>query len=384
MPGRRLAKEFKEDPLEFLDRRSLNSGGIVQTGPNEFCLGDPVTARAVLQNRARHYETHSDFFHTRRGTFEPRSVQLEIRREAHALLREYLSASERGALGDHIRTHLPQVTEWPNSGNRLVYRYLAPALVSPSSPTELLRLLDEIVESSVLAHPDRRRRLWPRSLFRIRTLWKLYSAIEERQRKPVDSPSADLLDIVARALEPGQRVDELTEIFLSFIFAIAGSVGFVLAWALYFFGTNPHGDSSDPEWVVREALRLGPVAWMLARRPAAEHEVLGIPVSAADEVVVCPYLIHRNPHYWERPAAFLPRRWAAPESRRNPAFLPFGYGPHRCVAAELSIELVQRFFREIVEANHVAVAPHRRRPTVRSALTPPPFQLNLTPRMTTL
>lgn len=372
------AKRFKENPLEFLDQRFPNSAGIVQTGPHEFCLGDPLVARAVLQNRAGHYEPHSDFFHTRRGMFGPRAVQLRIRREAYSFLREYLSSSHRGTIVDHIKANLPQVTQWPNTGNRLIYRYLATALVTPSSPPNLRRVIDDLVERAVLVQPDDRSPTWLRVIARIRAVWTLLAAIKDRQAEQSNEP-ADLLDVVARALERGQRVEELLEVFLSFVFAMAGSLGFVLAWALYLFGTNPATDS-EPEWVVREALRLGPVAWMLARRPAASHQVGGTPVDSADQVVVCPYLVHRNPNYWERPSAFVPRRWAAPESRRNPAFIPFGYGPHRCVAAELSMELVQEFFREITEANHVTVISHRSTPIVGAALAPPPFQLILTPK----
>ena len=61
-----IATRFHEDPLTFLDQQFSGAGDVVQTGLNEFCLGNPVDARAVLRNEEGRYLEHSDFFHTRR------------------------------------------------------------------------------------------------------------------------------------------------------------------------------------------------------------------------------------------------------------------------------------------------------------------------------
>jgi cytochrome P450 len=135
-----------------------------------------------------------------------------------------------------------------------------------------------------------------------------------------------------------------------------------------------------PEWVVQEALRLWPVAWRLPRRPAKDHQLSGVNVGATHKIVACPYLVHRNPEYWSDAAEFRPERWAAPESWRNPAFIPFGHGPHRCIAADLSTQLISKILDVIMRENVLSVAPHDTRPTPTPAMAPPPYRLTLRPR----
>jgi hypothetical protein len=373
-----IAARFFQDPLQFLDEQVTGNGDAVQTGPNEYLLGNPIDARTVLRNNDGHYSEHSDFFHTRHGIFGPRSTQLKIRRGARVLVRDYLQTQDQGKLFAFIQTNLPLVSDWPDTGNRLAYRFLSPILLAPDSPPKLRRLLDRIVEQAVLANARSRQPRWRRMLLQFNTTLQLSKAIEARQALAREQP-IDLLDVVACSTDPGQRVDELVEVFLSFLFAIAGSVGFVLGWSLYLSGTHP--DRQAPaEWVVQEALRLWPVAWQLGRHPTKDLEVSDVSVGTADEVVVCPYLVHRNPQYWSEPTSFQPQRWSTPDAWRNPAFIPFGYGPHRCVAADLSSQLVSAMLDTILRSNMLSIEANETRPTVAAAMAPPPFQITLRSR----
>jgi cytochrome P450 len=375
MIGPSLSDQFRHAPLEFLEREFAASGDVVRTGERELCLGDPLAARSVLHNENNLYRDHSDFFHTRRGLFGPRASQLKIAHHGRRLLRNFLRMQANDAMASFVDSNLPARSEWPDSGNRLVYRYLLPVLVSKDNPPALRRLLDDIVERAVLANARSRQAAWRRMILQFRTTWLLSSAIETRRARAGSQP-ADLLDVIAYSAQPGQSADELAEVFLSFLFAIAGSLGFVLAWSVYLLGT--HRDCEAPaQWVVQEALRLWPVSWMLARHPARDHEVSGVRVGMDDVVVACPYLVHRNPTYWSNPREFRPDRWAARESWRNPAFIPFGYGPHRCVAAELATRLVSEFLAAITKSNRLSIVAHDTRPSIAAAMAPPPFTLTL-------
>ena len=374
-----LADRFHQDPLDFLDREFPSSGGMVQTGAKEFCVGDPIAARAVLLNQGKLYEEDSDFFTTRIGLFGPRDAQLNIRRESRALLRQFLEGQGEEALISLVKANVPAVSEWPGTGNRLVYRHLRPLLLAPDSPPKLLRLLDDIVERVILRRSNLRRSVWQRRILQFRVTLLLSGAIEARQAGPQRPQPLDLLDVVARASAQGQGSAELAEVFMSFVLSIAGSIGFVLGWSIYLLGTHP-GREVPPEWVVQEALRLWPVAWRLARRPAKDHQLSGVSVGAAHKIVACPYLVHRNPEYWSDPEEFRPERWAAAESWRNPAFIPFGYGPHQCVAADLSTQLISKMVAAITRENVLSVASRDERPVPAAALAPPPFCLTLRPR----
>ncbi len=361
-----LTDRFHQNPLDFLDREFPTSGGMVQTGATEFCLGDPIAARSVLLNQGRLYQEDSDFFTTRLGLFGPREAQLNIRRESRALLQDFLDGRGQEALIPVVKANVPGVSEWPDTGNRLVYRYLRSLLLAPDSPPKLVRLLDDIVEHAILRGSSRRRSIWRRRILQFRMTLRLSAAIEARQAQGHSQPH-DLLDVVARASNQGQSSTELAEVFLSFVFSIAGSVGFVLGWSIYLLGTHPVREM-PPEWVVQEALRLWPVAWRLARRPAIDHQLSGINVGAAHKIVACPYLVHRNPEYWSDPAEFRPERWSASESWRNPAFIPFGHGPHRCVAADLSTQLISKMLEAITRGNSLSVTSRDTRPMPEAAL----------------
>ena len=204
---------------------------------------------------------------------------------------------------------------------------------------------------------------------------ELVRGIEERRARRKEPP-ADVLAIVVDAAGPEVPARDLAEVFLSFLFAVAGSVGFVLGWSLYLLGTHPSTEA-EPAWVVREALRLWPVAWNLGRRPARPHTIAGHAVTPEDDVVVCPYAVHRNPRHWADPHSFRPERWAAEHDPQ--AFIPFGWGPHRCIAGTLSMELVEDVLRIGKDGYRMTLTPQQSQPHIGAALAPPRFTLGLTP-----
>ncbi|HVR10173.1 MAG TPA: cytochrome P450 [Thermoanaerobaculia bacterium] len=391
MPDRASAERFLREPLEFLDHAFPAAGEALLLPGRQLCVAAPGASRAILANDGGLYQEHSDFFHTSRGPFGPRSLQIEIGRAARALLRTHITQFA-GELPGKVRRALVPTSDWPDAGNYLVYRHFAAALASPDSPLRFQRTLDQIVERSVLAGSRQRGLRIARALYQSRALRELAKAIETRRQHATAQAGAasesthrngarqpaDLLDVVAAAGPPATAA-ELAEIFVSFLFAIAGSVGFVLGWSLYLLGTNPPTDA-EPAWVVREALRLWPVAWLLGRRPARPHKVAGESVTPDDQVVVCPYLVHRDARHWEDPHSFRPERWAAVDDHH--AFLPFGWGPHRCVAAALAMQVVEDIVRIVVDEYRLTVTPLDGRPCVGPALAPPRFTLDLCPRTT--
>jgi cytochrome P450 len=367
--------QFHRDPLLFLDQGFPESCGALWLPGRQLCVGEPAAARAVLTNSEGLYEDHSDFFRTRRGTFGPRTAQERMGRSSRALLRSYLAAHTQELL-ETVRQALVPVSEWPDAGNRLVYRHLKSALAAPDSPAPLLRILDEVVERAVLAGARERYSRLRRAVFRSRVERELKREIEHRRRAAIEAPR-DVLDVVAGEAGLAAPASELAEVFLSFLFAVAGSIGFALGWSVFLLGTNPRTEA-EPAWVVREALRLWPVAWMLGSRPARRHEVAGVEVTPQDEVVVCPYLVQRHPEHWEDPASFRPERWASVDSHE--AFIPFGWGPHRCPAAALSLQLAEDILKILLDGFDWTVQPLDSRPYAGPALAPPRFMLELATR----
>lgn len=95
--------------------------------------------------------------------------------------------------------------------------------------------------------------------------------------------------------------------------------------------------------VMLETLRLYPPAWALIRTAAGDDEIAGHSIKAGDRIVLCPYVLHHNPKYWDSPETFRPERFesGSMKSRVKYSYLPFGAGKRFCLGGQLSqIEVV--------------------------------------------
>ncbi|MFJ3201356.1 cytochrome P450 [Streptomyces sp. NPDC086989] len=91
--------------------------------------------------------------------------------------------------------------------------------------------------------------------------------------------------------------------------------------------------------LVHETLRLYPSAWILPRYAVEDDLLAGHLVEAGSDVVVCPYLTHRDAGLWPDPERFDPGRFTAPDGRpTHPgAYLPFGIGPRACLGLRFAL-----------------------------------------------
>ncbi|KUL41310.1 cytochrome P450 [Streptomyces regalis] len=91
--------------------------------------------------------------------------------------------------------------------------------------------------------------------------------------------------------------------------------------------------------LVHETLRLYPSAWLLPRHAAEADTLAGHTVEAGTDILVCPYLTHRDPELWPDPEHFDPRRFTTPDGRpAHPgAYFPFGIGPRACLGLQFAL-----------------------------------------------
>ena len=105
--------------------------------------------------------------------------------------------------------------------------------------------------------------------------------------------------------------------------------------------------------VVKETMRLYPPAWVITRMAAEQVKVGGYVVPAGSNVIVSPWVMHRDARFFPQPELFDPERWSP--DREQPAskfaYFPFGGGPRSCIgnsfalmeAAILLAVVAQRF-----------------------------------------
>ncbi|MET9600801.1 cytochrome P450 [Streptomyces sp. NPDC006459] len=108
--------------------------------------------------------------------------------------------------------------------------------------------------------------------------------------------------------------------------------------------------------LVGETLRLYPSAWILPRYTAEADVIAGYRVEADTDVLVCPYLTHRDRELWPDPERFDPRRFTAPGGRPTQpgAYLPFGIGPRACLGQQFALRESVALLEQLLPA-HVPV-----------------------------
>ena len=85
--------------------------------------------------------------------------------------------------------------------------------------------------------------------------------------------------------------------------------------------------------VFKEAMRLYPAAYSIAREALHDVDINGYVVPKGHIVLISPYTLHRKPEYFAEPEKFVPERFAPEREKQIPryAYLPFGAGPRICI-----------------------------------------------------
>lgn len=362
---------FASDPLGWLDDCAASGRAVDWMEAGRLCVADAALGRAILRNDAMLYTEHSDFFGTRAGMFGPRSLQIEVGRQGRAMVELHLRTADFAA----AIAGLGAVSRWPRAGNLLMLDLARPLLTGGYRAPRFGRLLDRIVEDGILNRDTVRTSGWRRRLRRF-SFFLAFSAERERWQRDGGEGRRDLLDLVF-ALGRETAAEQLVEIYLGFVFSLVSSVGFAFGWSVML--AVRHGETAErPKHIISEALRLYPVAWLLGRRPRVAHDLAGTAVGPSDEVVVCPYAIHRNPAHWPEPMAFAPGRWRDAHDRS--AWLPFGAGEHTCAAVSTTFQILERALAELFGGYSARIVDLGAKPGIGAALAPPAFALELARR----
>lgn len=116
-------------------------------------------------------------------------------------------------------------------------------------------------------------------------------------------------------------------------------------------------------YVLKETLRLYPPVPMLGRRALQNGVFRGEKFKKGCNLLVSPWLLHRNPKVWSHPDTFIPERFD-PEVGQKPhkyAYIPFAIGPRICPGMTFGMTesilalatLAQRFHLELAEGHQV-------------------------------
>ena len=191
----------------------------------------------------------------------------------------------------------------------------------------------------------------------------VFRFIERRRREPGDRN--DLISMLLRAQdEDGSRMtdrqlrDEVITLFLAGHETTASA----LTWAIYLLtaypeaaqrlaqeadrvlGGRPPTAEDVPhltyaENVFKEAMRLYPPNWIMGRETTEPIEVRGRIIPKGWNLLISPWVIHRDPRWFDEPDTFRPERWESEGVKNLPtcAYLPFGAGPRQCIGRHFAM-----------------------------------------------
>jgi len=104
------------------------------------------------------------------------------------------------------------------------------------------------------------------------------------------------------------------------------------------------------ENLINESLRLTPPV-PLVGRVATEDEVIGgYRIKKGTTVQASILGLHHNPEVWSNPEQFNPDRFTVNDPRlKNGNWVPFGFGPHMCVGAQLAMNSLKTFLLKVAQ-----------------------------------
>jgi len=114
--------------------------------------------------------------------------------------------------------------------------------------------------------------------------------------------------------------------------------------------------------IICEVMRLHPPTAFFPRFANDTVTFGSATVPPGTTLILSPYLLHRDPEYWDHPLRFDPHRWRGwlgdtnnymalmTNMGPNGAYMPFGAGARGCVAAQLSIEIMAIVLANVLQA----------------------------------
>ncbi|HTW94458.1 MAG TPA: cytochrome P450 [Tepidisphaeraceae bacterium] len=192
---------------------------------------------------------------------------------------------------------------------------------------------------------------------------RIVANLISQRRKSAEKPR-DLLTMLisARDEETGQAMSDrrIMDEVLTLLIGGHENVGAALAWTWYLLGLHPEiqeqahdeihgrlqGRSPTAEdiphlplltAIFQESLRIYPPGWGELRQSIGPDEINGYPIPAKSLIVLCQWVTHRHPDFWDEPEKFDPKRFLAPTLKHRFAYFPFGGGPRICIGMQFSL-----------------------------------------------
>ncbi len=112
-------------------------------------------------------------------------------------------------------------------------------------------------------------------------------------------------------------------------------------------------------WIVNEALRLYPPAWIIGRQALGDCQIGGYTIPAGSLVLMSQWVTHHDERFYADPLAFKPERWDNDLMKNLPryAYYPFGGGPRKCIGSDFAMMEAALLMATIAQQYHFELEP---------------------------
>lgn len=365
--------KIRKDPLSFLMQMQREHGSLVQFPvpvPASYFVADATDVRRVLIENARAYDKDTMQYRglaslTGEGLLTAdgekwrdarRVVQPAFHHEAVMGMRDSIVHAAESACERWLRRDVIDIeSEMMQMSLQIVGTTLFGADLSAEAADlshATLQALDAVVTRAqrpwldALHLPSRSGRNLRRALAELDAgVGKL---VAHRLSQPRAMPDLLGMLMLAHGAKHGQSVPQaVRDEIVTFIVAGHETVASGLTWAWHLLMTHQDEYSrlqdagSDDEVFARavfeEVLRIYPPAWLITRRSLQTDVLSGREIPADALIIMSPWVVHRDPHWWTQPEKFSPQRFLESSDARRLAYLPFGFGQRMCIGREMAL-----------------------------------------------
>lgn len=362
------ADKFTKAPIyRILLTRFLGNGLLTSEGDfwrRQRRLAQPAFHTKRIQSYADTMVSYTDAMLREWQAGAPLDINAEMMRVTLSIVVKTLFNTDIGAEADRIASALNDILEATGAGISSVWN-MAPEWVP-----------------------------LPRNFKNKRGVRKLDAVIGQliAARRASNEDYGDLMSMLMLSEdEDGNRMDDkqLRDEVVTLVLAGHETTANALTWAWYVLSQHPEveaklhaeldavlggrtpslADLRQLEYtsmVMKETMRIYPPVPSFGRQAKEDVTLGGYAVPAGTIIAISPYVLHRDPRWWDEPLAFRPERFSKDNEKLHQkyAYLPFGGGPRVCIGnsfAEMEAVLIlariaQRYRLRLDPASQ-AVAP---------------------------
>jgi cytochrome P450 len=176
----------------------------------------------------------------------------------------------------------------------------------------------------------------------------VYGMIRDRRASGIDKGDVLSMLLLSQDEETGEHLsdEQIRDEAMTLFLAGHETTALAMAWSWYLLTKHPqHFARLRSEGmpfalqVMKEAMRLYPPAFLLARAALCDTSIDGFAVRKDEVVFIAPWLLHRDPRNFEDPLRFDPDRFLPEREARLPrfAYIPFGGGRRICIGNQFAL-----------------------------------------------